>query len=149
MKIIELKTDKEFESIYPLVRQLSPQLSKPEFKKRLKIMRKNRYRCIAAYEGNKMVGCSGFWEITRFWSTYIEPDNVVVDEKFRGKGVGVALMRWLEKEAKRLGFQMVKLDSYTSNHASHRFYGREGYIIYGFVFVKKESRPSGAARRAI
>ncbi len=137
MRIIELKTEKEMATIFPLVKQLSQHLTKVEFMRRLKAMRKNGYRCIAAYDGKEMVACSGFWEITRFWSTYIEPDNVVVEAKVRGRGFGVALMRWMEEEAKRLGFPMVKLDSYTTNHASHKFYHREGYIIYGFVFVKK------------
>ncbi len=137
MKIVELKTPAEMARTYPLIRQLNPDLSKTVFTRRLQIMVKNGYRAIAAVEGKKILGTSGFWTGTRFWcGDYIEPDNIVVDQSQRSKGVGKLLMQWMEKEAKRLTCDIVMMDSYTHNTASHRFYFREGYIIKGFCFVK-------------
>src|SRR6185312_2666050 len=114
MKIIELKTIGDMQVIYPLVKQLNPDLTKAIFTRRLKEMLKNGYRCIAAMEGKEIVGTSGFWTNTRFWcGAYIEPDNVVVDSSCRSKGVGKKLMGWIEAEARRLGCRMVWLLSYT------------------------------------
>jgi GNAT superfamily N-acetyltransferase len=138
MRIREIKTTADFEVAYPLVKQVAPHLTKATYRKQLALMRARGYRCIAAFDNKRMLGLSGFWEITRFWSgPYIEPDNVVVDDSARGKGVGRALMQWLEDEAERQRCNIVKLDSYATNHDSHKFYHREGYAILGFVFVKK------------
>ncbi len=138
MKIVELKTLPDLRRIYPLIKQLNPKLSKAQFNARLKEMLAADYRCIAAVEGAKILGVAGFWIFTRFWcGRYIEPDNVVVDKKLRSRGVGKKLMVWIEAEAKRQKCDILYLTAYTHNHASHRFYLRERYIVRGFVFTKE------------
>lgn len=137
MPIIELKTLTDFIPALKLVQQTNPQLTKKQFESRLKKMLKIGYRCIAYMEKGKMIGICGFWHGTRFWcGDFIDLDNVVVDEKARGRGIGKKMLDWVEKEAKRLNCDQLGLDCYVTHHAAHRFYLREHYIIKGYHMIK-------------
>lgn len=133
-----LRSEPDFAMLFPLVRQLNPDLTHADFARYLKEMLSAGYRCVGLYRGEKLIGACGIWTSTRFWcGTYMEVDNVVIDQGQRNAGLGKLLMAWVEKEAKKLGCRLVIADSYTYNHASHRFYMRGKYIIKGFVFVKE------------
>ncbi len=137
MKIIELKTLKDFAPAYPLVKQTNPTLEKKEFEARLKKMLKQGYRCIAMVNDREYLGICGFWWGTKIWcGDYIDLDNLVVDEKHRNKNIGKKLVAWIENEAKTLGCDQTSLDCYVSFYDTHRFYFREGYIIKGYHFIK-------------
>lgn len=137
MSIIELKTKADFAPALRLVQQTNPQLTHKQFSERLKKMQKIGYRCIAYVEKGKMLGICGFWHGTRFWcGDFIDLDNVVVDEKVRGGGVGKKMVDWVEKEARRLKCDQLGLDCYVTYHAAHRFYVRENFIIKGYHFTK-------------
>jgi GNAT superfamily N-acetyltransferase len=137
MPIIELKTQADFAPALRLLKQLNPAMDKKKFDSRLKKMRPQGYRCIAYVRNGKYIGLCGFWHGTRFWcGDFIDLDNVVVDEKLRGEGIGKQLVDWVEKEASRLKCDQLGLDCYTTHHAAHRFYMREGFIIRGYHFTK-------------
>lgn len=55
-------------------------------------------------------------------------ENVVVDEPWRGKGVGEAMMRWAIEEAGRAGCFRVQLTSNKARRDAHRFYERLGFV---------------------
>ena len=63
-------------------------------------------------------------------------DDLVTDEAKRSTGVGHALMKALESEARRLGCDAFSLDSGTHRTAAHKFYFREGMTITSFNFKK-------------
>jgi GNAT superfamily N-acetyltransferase len=137
MPIIELKTASDFAPALQLLQQLNPAMTKQKFEIRLKKMLSQGYRCIAYVEEGKMLGLCGFWYGTRLWcGDFIDLDNVVVDEKVRSKGIGQKMIDWVEKEAHRLKCDQLGLDCYTTKHAAHRFYFREGYIIKAYHFIK-------------
>ena len=128
----------ELPSIYPLIKQLNPDLKKQAFLNYLKEMLPLGYRCVGAYDAGRLVGVMGLWSATRFWcGKYIEVDNLVVDQNQRSRGIGDLMFDWLDGEAKRLGCNLIMADSYSHNHASHRFYLRKRYDLLGFCFVKK------------
>lgn len=131
-------TGEEMVIIYPFIKQLNPTMEEAAFRALLSQMLEKGYRCAGAFdETNTLCGIAGFWELVRFWcGKHIDIDNVVTDEKQRGKGIGKALMAWLENWAKQQGYTFAVLDAYTHNIDSHRFYYREGYIIRGFHFTK-------------
>ncbi len=66
-------------------------------------------------------------------------DDLVTDETHRSSGIGAALLRYLEVEARARGCAAVELESGSQRLAAHRFYFREGFVITGFSF-KKELR---------
>ena len=136
--IREIETEKEMFSIFPLLIQLNPTLKKPDYKIMLKDMLRHGYRMVGVFHGKQCVGLSGFWISTKIYSgKYVELDNVVIDTKFRSKGIGKLLCDWIHAEAKRLGCKTAMLDAYEENKRGHKFYLREGYILRGFHFLKR------------
>ena len=63
-------------------------------------------------------------------------DDLVTDAAHRSRGVGHFLLSVLEARARRLGCDVVALDSGTQLTSAHRFYFREGIVIPSFCFRK-------------
>ncbi len=96
------------------------------------------YQAYGAFEENTLIGLAGAWVATKVWcGLYLEVDNLVIDPAHRSCGAGTLLLKTLEIRAKDLGCNLLVLDSYVSNSASHRLYHRLGYEIRGFHFVKE------------
>ncbi|MBR3423554.1 MAG: GNAT family N-acetyltransferase [Clostridia bacterium] len=53
-------------------------------------------------------------------------DDLCVDEKKRGSGIGEALFRFVKEEAKRLGCDVVGLAVWEGNDPARRFYEKMG-----------------------
>jgi GNAT superfamily N-acetyltransferase len=95
------------------------------------------YHAFGAFVEGKLAAVAGVWLATKIWcGRYLELDNLVVDPDQRSSGLGTALIRHLEAFAREKDCNLAVLDSYTSNHASHRLYHRLGFEIWGFHFVK-------------
>lgn len=60
--------------------------------------------------------------------TSLHLDDLCVDEKARGKGVGTALYRAVEKTAKNLGCYNVTLNVWECNPAAKKFYESLGLL---------------------
>jgi putative acetyltransferase len=70
---------------------------------------------------------------------------IIVDEKFRGKGVGTRLLSDLEKLAKeQFHIELLHLEVYEGNPAIH-LYQRLGFIQYGYHrhFIKQNGEYLG------
>lgn len=63
--------------------------------------------------------------------------TVFVDEDYRKKGIGTLLMKELEKRARHLGANLIRLDTF--NFQGREFYKRLGYDEVGFY----QSEPDG------
>ena len=63
--------------------------------------------------------------LTDIKSLYI--DDLCVDEKFRGKGVGKALYQAVKKFARENGCYKLALDVWSRNTSAHEFYLRCGF----------------------
>ena len=63
---------------------------------------------------------------------------IIVDEKYRGKGIGTTLLKELMALAKGCGIQILHLEVYAGNPAK-RLYERMGFVEYGIQkhFVKE------------
>lgn len=139
MKFIieEIKGKKEILKTHSLLQQLQPELSAKEMKASLELMLPMGYRMLGIFEGKKLVGCTGIWTGAKFYSgKYLEIDNFILDKKYRSKGIGKLLTDHIMKLGKKEKCKVIMLDAYTTNHASHKFYLREGFIIKGFHFIK-------------
>ena len=62
---------------------------------------------------------------------YGEIKSMFVSEDARGKGVGDALLRQIEDQAKIEFLRMLKLETGNLLHAAHRLYGRHGFSMCG------------------
>lgn len=85
---------------------------------------------VAEYEGF-VVGMLQFTVIQylqRQGARIAEVESVVVDEPWRGHGIGAALMRWAIDEARRRGCVRLQLTSNKARRDAHRFYKRLGFV---------------------
>lgn len=57
-----------------------------------------------------------------------EIESVVVDEPFRGRGIGAAMMRRAIEEARAAGCTRIQLTSNVARADAHRFYKRLGFV---------------------
>jgi ribosomal protein S18 acetylase RimI-like enzyme len=95
------------------------------------------YLLIGAFTGDTLAGVAGAWIATKIWcGRYLEIDNLIVDQAARAQGIGSKLIRHLEGMAVERDCNILVLDSYTANHASHRLYQRLGFEIWSFHFIK-------------
>jgi GNAT superfamily N-acetyltransferase len=63
-------------------------------------------------------------------------DDLVIDEAHRSRGIGRALLQYLEQRAQDLQCDVLALDSGSQRTAAHRFYFRQGLVIPAFCFRK-------------
>lgn len=135
--IAELTTLPEMLAQYPLIRQLNPAMSEATYQSLLQQMLPNGYRMVGIFSGDICLGLSGFWINTKLYSgKYLEIDNFVIDAASRSQQLGKQLSEWLHALAMQEDCQTIMLDAYTSNHAAHKFYFREGFHIKSYHFYK-------------
>lgn len=136
IRIRELKAV-EIPSIFPLVHMNNPNITKAIFTRRLADMLPYGYHAVAAFDGEKMVGISGFWLRSRFWcGRQLDIDNFFVDPAYRSHGIGKKLVQWLEKRAIAEQCELIVLDTYADYFLAQRFYHREGFVSTGYHMTK-------------
>ena len=100
-------------------------------------MADQNYKCLGIYDQSKLIGICGLWYMTRHYcGKSIEPDHVIIQDKYKNQGLGNQLFEWLFDYARREGIEASELNSYVENARSHKFYYNLGYEIKGFHFVK-------------
>lgn len=122
-----------------LLVHLNPDLPTAELRARFEAILRDHphYQALGAFCDGKLVGLLGVWIATKVWcGRYLELDNFIVHPLYQGAGIGTALLRAAEALGHEQNCQVLTLDSYTSNHPSHRLYHRLGFEIWGFHFVK-------------
>ena len=136
MKILELKTVEELLTGYPLLTHLYPNLTCLEYEQQLKEMLPHNYSMLAVYDKDELIGLSGVWIGHKLWcGKYMELDNVIVAEDFRSRGVGAMLFDYAKKLAKKKSCSCIGLDAFTYNHAGHKFFFKEDFVVKGYHFV--------------
>lgn len=136
---IRLLKPAETDAALELLQHLNTNVPCDELERRLGAMQKDHphYQLHGAFEGALLCGVAGCWIGTRIWcGRYLEIDNLVIDPTMRNSGAGTAMIHHFVKLAQEADCAVVLLDSYTSNHASHRLYHRLGFEIWGFHFIK-------------
>lgn len=130
----------ESDAAVGLLHHLNPEIPPIELAARLHRIRGDHphYQLHGVFDGDgHLIGVAASWIGTRIWcGKYLEIDNLVIDPAARGGGAGTAIIRHLEALATKAACQVVLLDTYTNNHASHRLYHRLGFEIWGYHFVK-------------
>jgi len=136
--ITDLETKNSMIETFPLVNQIYKKMDYKAFELAIdEMILNNNYKMVAGFIDNKMVAVSGYW-IARmlYCGRYLQASNLVVDENFRGRGIGKKILNYLENKACNLGCDRMVLDSYTENKKSHSLYFNEDFYIRGFHFMK-------------
>ena len=122
-----------------LLATLNPDTPLPLVRERLDtiLAEHPHYHLIGAFAEGSLVGVAAAWIATKVWcGRYLEIDNLVVDPAQRSSGVGTLMIQHFEALGRERDCKLLVLDSYTSNHPSHRLYHRLGFEIWGFHFIK-------------
>lgn len=129
---------KDILQIFPLLRKINKNTPDDLLKERLlEMVKLPHYECVAMYDDKKMIGISGLWYSTRHYiGKSVEPDHVIIDEKYRGNGLGKTFFEWIYEYTKNKGCTGIELNTFVDNRKSHKFYYNEGFEIYGFHMVK-------------
>ncbi len=138
--VVRLVESHEQSDALRLLAGLNPEVGIEELEARLARIEGQHphYELYGAFDGDVLVAVCGAWVATKLWcGRYLEIDNIVTDPERRSEGAGTQLMEAMETLARERDCEILVLDSYASNTASHRLYHRLGYEIKGFHFVKE------------
>lgn len=138
MKVLFCNSLEQLLNNYPLIKQLyNDSFTFEKYKSMLLKMIPNHYKQIAIIDNETIVAVSGYWINTKLYTdTYLEIDNFVVDENYRGKKIGNILINEIEKIALLHEANAIVLDAFATNYNAHKFYYNQGYVAKGFHFVK-------------
>lgn len=130
---------KDILCILPLIQKLGNySVSEPILKERLQEMGQQNYKCLGVYDGEKLIGTCGLWFQTRHYAgRSLEMDHVIIDENYRGKGIGNQLMDYVYNYANQKSCNWIELNTYVHNFLSHKFYYNQGFVAKGYHFVKE------------
>lgn len=136
---IRLISPAEIFSIIPLLQKLG-NYSVPEvlIKERLQEMVQQNYECLGVFDDEKLIGTCGLWFQTRHYAgKNVEMDHVIIDDHYRGQGIGELLVAFVSDYAKKKSCNWVELNSYVHNFPSHKFFYNQGFVAKGYHFVKE------------
>lgn len=141
--VIRALNASDIDAAVPLLSYLNPSTEPEILRQRLATILADHphYYLVGAEIDGKLIGLCGAWIATKIWcGRYLELDNLVVHPDHRSAKAGSQLIGRLEALGREKDCELLVLDSYTSNHPSHRLYHRLGFEIWGFHFVKPLKR---------
>jgi GNAT superfamily N-acetyltransferase len=135
---ISLIPKESIHTIIPLLQVLNPANETELLRLRLDEMLLRGYECVGVYDGDRLVGISGLWILTKYYiGRHIEPDNVVIHPDYRNKGIGELMMDWIYQYGREQGCVASELNCYVSNSGGVKFWHNQGYKIIGFHMQKR------------
>jgi len=135
--IIRNATNKDAEQVFELVKKFATSFKidrEKFFKICLKIINDKNVSFVVAEDDNQIIGyCLAFHHLTFFASGYVSwVEEIMVNEKYRSKGVGKKMMQEIESIAKKMDSKLIAL---ATRRASH-FYEKIGYEESATYFRK-------------
>ena len=118
-------------------RQLRPHLP-VDYVARMKEIFAGGGEMAVAEEAGRVAGITVYRVLEKtFTGRELYCDDLVTDERERSKGVGHALIAYMERLGRERGCDVLALDSGTHRQQAHKFYFREQMPITAFHFSKK------------
>ncbi len=140
MREFDIETLEKVEEMYacfPLIQLLNPQMALDTYQAYLKRMVEAGYRQVLVRKDNNLIAVSGYWlGVKLYCGPYLEVDNLVVHEDFRGLGIGQQIMEYLQQEAQRKGCLVMMLDAYKNNTQAGQFYSNLGFEAKGNHWIR-------------
>jgi len=129
----------DFEAVAGLLQQLWPEMAFDREALRevfAECLKDDSYVFLCALEAEEVIGFCSMHIRRSLWQqgllAYV--DELVVDERFRGKGMGARLLAWQIALAWARGCRFIELDSALKRESAHRFYELMGFERFGYTF---------------
>jgi GNAT superfamily N-acetyltransferase len=136
---VRFALNKDFESVWPLFKQLWPNksLNQNELSKVFNRGIKSDSDVLLILElDNNVIGFCAYAIMNNLWQegyiSYIYA--MVIDEKYRGKGYGSNLLQEAINKSREHGIKRVELDSGFPREKAHRFYEKLGFEKRAYLF---------------
>ena len=84
---------------------------------------------------DKLVGCVGI--VVEKKHKCAEIEHVLVNPKYRGKGIGKELMKFAEKQAKKQSIKALRLHVRCKNKRAFKLYKKCGFKEHAYIMTKK------------
>jgi glucosamine-phosphate N-acetyltransferase len=133
-------TNADFEQVASLLMQLWPGKKQNLSKLRGaydRAMASTSQRYFCAIDSGNVVGFCSVSMKNSLWEegTLANLDELVVDDPFRGQGIGSALLDYVTDVARKAGCSRLELDSAFHRTEAHEFYERKGFEKRAFLFT--------------
>ena len=137
MQFQKFRTDDINDSFLSLIQQLRPHISSvSECEKIFTNIKNHNLFCIT--DDEKYVGFISFQKTFNLYlGEFYLVDDLIVDEKYRGKGIGKELMNAVEMACRNENISSIKLDSGLQRENTHKFYKSLGYEKKCYTFEKQ------------
>ena len=134
----ELRTPKELQLAFPILKELRPELDYKDFLRLYKAARaSDRYTLVGAYFNDECVALMGYRVLNDFThGQHLYVDDLVTTGQRRGQGFGEELIKYVEARASKLGCRKLRLCTGVKNEAAMRFYTRVGWEQRSVVYKK-------------
>lgn len=121
--IAHADTEETIMKCYPVMVQLRPHLTEPEFILRVRRQQSDGYRLAYLEQDSRICAVAGFRYAEGLgWGRYCYVDDLVTDSDERSHGFGGMLFDWLVTHAREAGCEQIHLDSGVQRFSAHRFY---------------------------
>ena len=139
---IETCAEDDFDGIFSLLQQLWP--DKPLDRETLRALingglRDNSRVLLRAIAQEEVAGFGSMTIKPHLWhgGPIAWVDELIVDQKYRGRGIGGALLDRLTELARERGCLAMELDSAFHRTEAHSFYERLGFDRRAYLFIKR------------
>lgn len=135
MQIFLATSSEDVTSAFSVMTQLRPHLSERQFVDQVNEQMLEGYQLLIALDNDLVCGVAGFVINRKLaFGKHIYVDDLVTLNEQRSKGVGNAILRWLQNYAKTQECKEIHLDSGVQRFSAHRFYFRENFHISSYHF---------------
>ncbi|KKW19210.1 MAG: hypothetical protein UY63_C0018G0031 [Parcubacteria group bacterium GW2011_GWA2_51_10] len=129
MRHLKTVTSQTVKDINGLFRQLSPQAKNASRAQLLNMVRNPNVEWWVVQDGVNIIGMGILIIFLKSIGTAAEMQEMVVDERYRGRGIGKSLAGKLISRAKARGATHIDLTSNPSRTAANAFYQKLGFEI--------------------
>ncbi|MDW3682446.1 GNAT family N-acetyltransferase [Cupriavidus sp. CV2] len=131
-----VETEADILACFPVMRQLRPELQKPEdFLANVTLQGGQGYRLLALWDDGKAVALAGYRRLDNLiHGRFLYVDDLITDAEGRGQGHGERLLQALCELGRTEGCQQLVLDTALANALAQRFYFRSGLLAKGLHF---------------
>lgn len=117
----------DLSEIHALLSQLTGEPNQAEFSLLSEVMEKGHI--FAARDSGKLIGMATLTIITKPTARFGTVEDVIVDKKYRGQGLGRKLMDKLMEKVAELGLDYIELTSRPSRIEANNLYRKMGFEL--------------------